>query len=220
MEENHKSLGTIQEFDPVTQMAVVKLACNDIGSTNTNNFRANEGWVLIDVPVEFPRSATHCITFPVAVGDDCIVEFFDKGISHWLYEDRRKYKVEGGRPEAAAMRRFSRNDAVCRVSIGNLAKPITGFNSTALQIRSTDGAQHITLDASGNISIAAGDISVVASGAMTLQGDSVAISGSTVTINGDDVSVDGGNVNVSGDNAAIRSGGTLTLAGTGISMTR
>lgn len=217
---NHKTLGTIETFDPATQMATVKLACNDIISTSNNNFRAVEGWVLIDVPVEFPRSATHCITLPVAAGDDCIVEFFDKGISHWLYEDRRKYDVKDGCPEPAALRKFNRNDAVCRVSIGNLAKPISGFNSTALQIRSLDGAQHITLDAEGGISIVAATVSVQASGAMTLQGDSVAISGNSVTINGDDVSLDGGNVNVAGDSTTVRSGGTLTLAGSGISMTR
>lgn len=148
-----KTIGTIIKFDPETQFAEVRLACNGTSSTLDQNYFNVEAAVLIDVPVEFPRCGGFVQTFPVKPGDDCIVEFFEQGITHWLYDNRRTYKVEKGRPEAAARRKFSTSDAVCRVVIGNLAKTVPGFSSDSWEIRNWEGGQRITFSPNGDISI-------------------------------------------------------------------
>jgi len=162
MEINTKALGTIVEFDPITQWATVKLCHTDFVQTvDSNFFNAGES-ELIDVPVEFPRCGRFSITFPIQVGDDCIVEFFQSGIDHWQYDDRREYAVDNGLPEDSSRRRFSRDDACCRVSLGNSANPITDFDVENFQIRNIDGTQNITLNADGSMSINATSLEVSA----------------------------------------------------------
>ncbi|QTQ06847.1 hypothetical protein [Aeromonas phage PVN04] len=146
-----KTIGTIIKFDPKTQFAEVKLSCNGTNSVLDQNYYNVDAAVLVDVPVEFPRCGAFVQTFPVRPGDDCIVEFFEQGITHWLYENRREYRVERGRPEAAARRKFSRSDAVCRVSMGNKQNAIQGFNSDGFEIRSWEGNQKLVFHPNGNI---------------------------------------------------------------------
>lgn len=195
MDIKTKTIGTIVQFDPDTQFATVKLSCNGTNSILDANYFNQEGITLIDVPVEFPRSGQFCITFPVNTGDDCIVDFFEKGITHWLYEDRRAYKVVDGRPEPASKRKFSRQDAVCRVSMGNLARKIPGFNGGGLEVRSMSGNQKLVfnpngtvdlltpadfnVDAGGNVSIKAGGNFKVEAANCDLNKMTVAPSGAT-----------------------------------------
>lgn len=146
-----KTIGTIIKFDPETQFAEVRLSCNGTSSVLDQNYYNVDSAVLVDVPVEFPRCGAFVQTFPVRPGDDCIVEFFEQGITHWLYENRREYRVERGRPEAAARRKFSRSDAVCRVSMGNRQNAIPGFNSDGFEIRSWEGNQKLVFHPSGVI---------------------------------------------------------------------
>lgn len=161
-----KTIGTIVEFNAETQMAKVKLAVTDFCSTYDTNFLNKGESVLVDVFVEFPRCNGFLITFPVTAGDDCIVDFYQSGITHWLYENRRTYNAIGGEPEPIALRRFDRSDASCRVSIGNNANAIQSFNAADMQIRSADGSQHITLKADGSIQINATELNVTTSGDM------------------------------------------------------
>jgi hypothetical protein len=178
MDIKTKTIGTIVSFDAATQMATVKLSCNGTNSTLDVNYYNQEGLTLIDVPVEFPRCGAFCITFPVNAGDDCIVEFFEQGITHWLYEDRRAYKVVDGRPEAAAKRRFSRQDAVCRVSMDNLANPISGFNSGGMEVRNRNGNQKLIFHPDGIVELvtpsdfrvnAGGDVAIEAAGKVSIK---------------------------------------------------
>jgi hypothetical protein len=179
-----KTLGTIVEFDAATQMAKVQLAVTDFCSTYDTNYVNQGESVLVDVPVEFPRCQGFSMTFPVKAGDDCIVEFYQSGIEHWLYENRRKYNTIGGEPESQALRRFDRSDASCRVSLGNLETAITGFNTEDFQIRSTDGSQHITLKADGSIVIAATTVDISASGDMNLTaGGAMKLNASQIHLN-------------------------------------
>lgn len=201
-----KTIGTIKSFDKETQMASVVLACNGTNSTLDANYYNQPALELIDVPVEFPRCGDFVMTFPVNPGDDCIVEFFEQGITHWLYDNRRSYAVANGRPEPAAFRRFDRQDAVCRVSMDNLHNTIPGFNDTGLEIRSRSGGQRmtfhpdgrievvspsdiefkatgkITLDAGTNIQMNAAEISSVATGENLVQGASVTLKGGSISM--------------------------------------
>ncbi|UYD72127.1 baseplate assembly protein [Vibrio phage vB_VpaM_VPs20] len=179
-----KIIGTIEEFDAATQMAKVRLAVTDFCSTYDTNYVNQGESLLVDVPVEFPRCNGFVITTPVAAGDDCIVDFYQSGITHWLYENRRKYTATGGEPEPIALRRFDRSDATCRVSIGNNANAISGFNTEDMQIRSADGSQHVTLKADGSISIVATELNVETSGDMNFNASgAIRMNGSQIHLN-------------------------------------
>ena len=194
MQINTKTLGTIKAFDPDTQFATVEIICNDTASTLDQNYVNVPPTVLIDVPVEFPRDLGYCITFPIKGGEDCIVEFFEQGISHWQYENRRRYNVVNGRPEPAARRRYDRSDAVCRVAIGNLQTKIPNFNAADFEIRNMAANQFIRFLPSGDILVsttgtikhkaekdyiveAGGNIKLTATGSFTAQGETASVIG-------------------------------------------
>ena len=202
------TIGTIEKYDAATQMATVKLACNQVVDTLDQNFLSLEPGTLIEVPVEFHRCGNFAITFPIRKGDDCVVTFFEQGISHWLYENRRKYKVTNGRPEAAATRKFDSSDAICRVVVGNMAHTIGGFNTDGLEIRNMAGGQKITLHSNGDITLTtSANINMDAGGDVTINaGGAFSASGQTAT--------------VSGSSSAALNGGSLSLKGSSVSMSR
>ena len=190
-----KTLVTIVAFDKGTQLATVRLSCNPLNSNLESNFVQLPAPELIEVPVEFDRCGEYVITFDVKPGDDCIVDFYESGISHWLYEDRRDYQVNDGYPEPAALRRFDTQDATCRVTVNNLSGVIPGFGA-GLQIRNRAGTQSVILHPDGVISIttpsalevtaqsvnieASNDIAIKAGGALTLEGTAVNITGASI----------------------------------------
>lgn len=202
------TIGTVEKYDAATQMATVKLACNQVVDTLDQNFLSLEPGTLIEVPVEFHRCGNFVITFPIKKGDDCVVTFFEQGISHWLYENRRKYKVTNGRPEAAATRKFDSSDAICRVVVGNMAHTVGGFNTDGLEIRNMAGGQKITLHSNGDITLTtSANISMNAGGDVTINaGGAFKASGQTAT--------------VSGSSSAALNGGSLSLKGSSVSMSR
>ncbi|ARM70532.1 hypothetical protein HOR75_gp06 [Shewanella phage SppYZU05] len=216
MQINTKTLGTIKSFDPVTQFATVEIICNDTASTLDQNYVNVDPTVLIDVMVEFPRDNMYCVTFPIKGGEDCIVEFFEQGISHWQYENRRKYNVVNGRPEAAARRRFDRSDAVCRVSVGNLKTAIPNFNTSAFEIRNMEADQFIRLQPNGDVLIhTTGNIHHKAGGNYTVEAE-----GNIQLTAGGDFTAQGTNASLRGSVIATIKGGITQLIGSAIKIAR
>ena len=144
------SMGTIVSFDTSTQLAKVQLNFNEYSKNLVKNYVKRPQTVLIEVPVELPRCNGYAITFEIKPGDDCVVTFLKEGIFHWLYENRRASEETLGMPEPSALRRFSKQDAVCRVSVDNLMNTLSAY-SDGLQLRNRAGSQTITLKANGDI---------------------------------------------------------------------
>ncbi|AHJ10515.1 baseplate spike [Shewanella phage Spp001] len=216
MQINTKTLGVIKAFDPITQFATVEIICNDTASTLDQNYVNVPPTVLIDVLVEFPRDAGYCITFPIKGGEDCIVEFFERGISHWQYENRRQYKVANGRPEPAARRRYDRSDAVCRVAIGNTETKIPHFNVADFEIRNMAADQFIRL-------LKTGDILVSTTGTITHKAgkDYIVEAGGNVQITaGGDFTAKGANASVIGQATAMIKGALTKLVGSSVKVSR
>ena len=120
-------IGKIVEFFPETQTATIQLHMSKIISTEHANFNSTSMAELIDVPCQFIKVQNFCITSPVKPGDNCTVKFMKHGITHWLYEELEEYRVENGRPEPSALRRYSIQDAVAFVGLSSMIKPITEF---------------------------------------------------------------------------------------------
>ena len=215
MQINTKTLGVIKAFDPVTQFATVEIICNDATSTLDQNYVNVAPTVLIDVMVEFARDDNFCVTFPIRGGEDCIVEFFEQGISHWQYENRKEYKVANGRPEAASRRRYDRSDAACRVVVGNVETAIPSFDTEALSIRSRKGDQHIRLMPNGDILVTSPkNIKFKAGGDFSVDAKNITLTAQ------DDFKVSGQNTSITAAAAATVKGAILKLVGAAVQVTR
>ena len=150
---NTTFIGEVVSFDPVDQTAVIQLHMTDVTSTEESNYNNKTLAKLIEVPVHFPRFGGFRITSPIAKGDNCIVLFAQCGISHWLYEARKEYNFDEGRPESAAARKYSKSDAIAIVGLSNLTDPIKVFEPTFLELRNDDNTQRVTMKPDGEIEI-------------------------------------------------------------------
>lgn len=142
--------GKIVSFDPVKQVAKVQVMREQFTNTLYSLYEEYEFPVLQNVPVQFPQGGGYCLTFPVAAGDNCILHFCDKGISHWLQEGKGKIgKFSSGVPKADYFRSYSINDAVAIVGFNPIPNAITNFNATAPELRNSDASQRVTLNTGG-----------------------------------------------------------------------
>ena len=172
--------------------------------------------VLIEVPVELPRCNGFAITFDIKEGDDCVVTFLKEGICHWLYENRRSYKENYELPEPCALRKFSKQDAFCRVSVDNLMNTLSSY-SDGLQLRNRAGSQTITLKANGDILIDTfADTNITVGGSVSVfSPKSIKLnSGGTMDLTAiGDVNISGANFKASssGGSMLLDTGGTATF---------
>lgn len=171
--DTHTALpGRIVEYDATTQTATVSADLQrelEDGDRVRSTVSVPE---ILEVPVLFPRAGGFSITFPVAIGDKCLLVFAERDISGWI-----QLGEEGVPPEA---RKHSYSDAVAILGLWPSTNPITPAPSTtALQIRSDDGATSIDVSADGvavttdgtdgaTIDASAGPFTVDANGAITL----------------------------------------------------
>ena len=202
------SIGTIVSFDPDTQLATVKLSYNSYNKNLVKSFNKMKQATLIEVPVELPRCGGFAITFDIKPGDDCVVSFIKEGICHWLYENRREYKENYDLPEPCALRKFSRQDAFCRISVDSLVNALSNY-SDGMQLRNRSGDQTITLKPNGDILINTfADTDITVGGAVSIFSPSslTLTSGGTMDFSAVGVL----NINAASIEAAS-SGGSLTI---------
>lgn len=156
--------GKILSFDPVKQVATVEIAREQYDNNLYELFKQYDFPILQDIPVQFPSGGGFVLTFPVAAGDNCLLMFCDKGISHWLYEGKNKIgKFSSGVPKNEYFRAYNLNDAVALVGFNPIPSAITSFNSTSPELRNKTRTQRITLVADGKIEVVAtGDLHITA----------------------------------------------------------
>lgn len=146
--------GKILAFDPVRQVAKVQVMREQYSNTLHSLYTEYEFPILQDVPIQFPQGGGYCLTFPVSAGDNCLLEFCDKGISTWLYEGKGKIgKFSSGIPKADYFRSYNINDAVCHVGFNPIPQAIKNFNASATELRNVDRTQRITLNPSGLLEV-------------------------------------------------------------------
>jgi len=142
--------GKIVSFDPVKQTAKVQIQREQYSNTLYSMYTEYDFPILQDVPVQFPQGGGYCLTFPVKAGDNCMLDFCDKGISHWLYEGKGKIgKYTSGVPKADYFRSYNINDAVAMVGYNPIPQAIPNFNATAPELRNAARTQRVTLLPSG-----------------------------------------------------------------------
>lgn len=141
--------GEIEAFDETTQLAQIKPLIKRI-FTGGNDVAIKS---LIHVPIMSLRAGGFVLTFPVSVGDECLVIFCERAIDAWLQS--------GGAQKPTELRRHDYSDAVAIVGLNNQTNPISGFSMDGLQIRNESGNTVITIK-DGEIDITAPLMTVTA----------------------------------------------------------
>ena len=141
--ETHTALpARVESFDAATQTATVvpelrRLAVHEDGEEQEISIAPIEL-----VPVMFPRAGGMAITFPVEVGDKCLLVFGERDISGWLQTGE-----EGVPP---AVRKHEYSDAVAILGLWPRPSALSPApSSTSLEIRTDDGATTIAVSSSG-----------------------------------------------------------------------
>lgn len=96
---------------------------------------------LIDVPIQMPRAGGWSITFPIQVGDECMVIFQDLCIDGWWFR--------GGIQNWNDLRRHDLSDAIAIFSPWSQPNTIPSYSTSNLEIRSDDGSIKISLTPNG-----------------------------------------------------------------------
>jgi len=124
---NCHHLGTIQSFDSAKQTAVVTINYKKTyykydSTSRTYKPTLVDYPIIADCPVIFLGGGAAHLTFPVAVGDECLILFNDRDIDNWF--------KGGNNTSVASPRLHSFADAIALVGINSLGKVISNFDGT------------------------------------------------------------------------------------------
>lgn len=148
--------GTILSFDADAVTCMVQPAIKGYEPDDNGNQASVSISVLVDVPVVFPRGGGCTLTFPVKAGDECLLIFADRCIDFWWQS--------GGEQEPVSPRMHHLADAFAIVGPQSQAHKISGISTSAVELRSDDGATKLSLNPSS------GAINGTAPGGFNLNG--------------------------------------------------
>ena len=168
--------GIIQSFDADAVTCVIQPAIKGFEFDNSGNKVSNTLPLLVDVPVVFPRGGGCSLTFPLAVGDECLVIFSDRCIDFWWQS--------GGIQEPVSDRMHHLADCFVIPGPQSQAKKISGISTTAAQLRTDDGSAFIELAAGHDVTVKTpGKLTASADGGTEITSPEIILNGN-VTING------------------------------------
>lgn len=150
-----------------------------------------------EVPVMFPSGGGCIMTFPIAVGDECVVFFNDRQLDNWHINGAGPLGADAAPPTVPRLHDFS--DAIAFVGLRSNPNAIATPSTTAAQLRTLDGEAFVEVGNDHHIT------------ATTPPGAEINFNGMTIDSSGN-VTIPG-TLNVTG-NATIT--GTVTGAGVGL----
>lgn len=124
--------------------------------------------LCLDVPIQFPGGGGFFLTFPVAAGDECLLQFSERAIDFW-YQN-------GGQQLPSDYRLHGLSDAIATVGLNSQPHVIPSFNSAACELRTRDGNTFVRIEA-GQITIKGNLVlqgNLTQTGNQTISGDIVA----------------------------------------------
>ena len=134
--------GIVQSFDAAAQTCVVQPTIMMPIRGEDEQFVATALPLLTDCPVHFPSGGNCTLTFPVKVGDECLVVFSSRCIDSWWQS--------GGVQEQAERRMHDLSDGFVFVGVRSQPRTIPGISTSVTQLRSDDGAAFFELDPSSH----------------------------------------------------------------------
>lgn len=129
---NCMSIGTINAFDSTTQTATIQINFLRVlrGAVPANPQPTDKQLpypLLVNCPVMVLSGGTARLTFPIAVGDTCLVLFCDRDIDTWY--------TSGQIQAPATDRTHDLNDGIAIVGIRSMLNKITDYSETSLQLQ-------------------------------------------------------------------------------------
>mgnify|MGYP003617703682 CR=1 FL=1 len=153
--------GHIYNFDPVTQLCEVQLAIENLFVGYKEAYTLHPKQRLMEVPVQFIQGGGWSLTHPVPDGTPCMVHFSQRGIDHWLMENKSEAGFINSKPAPAFSQLFSHNAATCTIGNQPVPKAIGGFVPNACELRNADRSQRVTMLGSGTIEVITGAAKIV-----------------------------------------------------------
>lgn len=181
--------GIVQSFNPTAKTCVIKPAIKAIVFAKDGTATDVALPLLLDCPVFFPSGGGCTLTFPIAVGDECLVVFSSRCIDAWWFSSGVQVQAE--------MRMHDLSDGFAFVGVSSLPNVQSNISTSAVQLRSNDGAAYVSINPTSH------EIDVVTSGNIIANAATATITAPTMTLNG--------NVQVNGN--LIASGNMSDLNG-------
>ena len=167
--------GIIQSFDPV------KMTCTVLPSImaivfDINGVASNVALPkLVDCPVQFPSGGGFTLTFPVKLGDECLIHFSARCIDNWWASGKVSTQAE--------MRMHDLSDGFVVPKVWSIPNVIPSISTASAQLRSDDGSTYID----------------IAAGVITVKAASVIVNSTTSTVNASGGATLNGNAQINGN---------------------
>ncbi len=133
--------GIIQSFNPENKTCEVLVS---IQARQTNIETGEFTWVtlplLVDCPVFFPSGGGYTLTFPLTLGDECLVIFASRCIDAWWQS--------GALSKQAVMRMHDLSDGFVFAGISAVPKVQPNISTNSVQLRTNDGDTYVELKGS------------------------------------------------------------------------
>ena len=148
--------------------------------------------LLMDVPCFFPRAGGYCLTFPVKLGDECLIIFNDMCLDAWWQS--------GGEQTQLETRRHDLSDAMCLLGITSVPRAVKDYSTDSLMLRNEARNSYFEITNAGHV-----NINVAQNCTISVKGNAVIDTAGNTAIN-------------TAGNTEITSGGSLNLAASSISL--
>lgn len=178
--------GIIQSFDPVKKTCVVQPAIMAQVMAEDGGKKWVQLPLLLDCPVQFPGCAGYTLTFPLALGDECLVIFSSRCLDGWWQSGGVQAQVE--------LRMHDLSDGFCLPGISSTPAVQGSISASEVHLRNAAGTRKLRLSAT--------DLEMLTPGAsVKLTDNRVDITG-TLYING--------NAYLAHEHTGVMSGGSNT----------
>lgn len=153
--------GIVQSFDPIKQTCNIQPAIQGKVQSPDGSFKWVTMPLLLDCPVFFPSGGGVTLTFPVAVGDECLAVFASRCIDAWWQlgcplDSNGKVTVQ----VQAEMRMHDLSDGFAFVGFASNPKVIANISTTKAQLRNATGSVMVEVDPTGTMTIAAPTVNI------------------------------------------------------------
>lgn len=158
----------VQSFDPAKQTVEVQPTIQAKVTQRDGSFIWIDLPLITDVLVFFQKGGGFTLTFPISLGDECLVIFADRCIDSW-WSTGQESNVQSD------IRMHSLSDGFALVGFSSAPKVISNISTSSVQLRNDDATTvidvsngNITLTAPTMVTINAPDTTVT--GNMNVQG--------------------------------------------------
>jgi len=157
--------GIVQSYDPATNTCSVLPAIAGWKQSADGSIDNNVTLPLIvDVPVQLIGGGGFVTTFPLAQGDEVLLQFCSRCIDTWAQNGKVQVQAE--------LRMHDLSDAVAIPCLWSKPRVPGGISTGSAQLRKVDGSAYLELTQ-------AGVLNIVAPGGINLNGVHIDVSGNT-----------------------------------------